>query len=754
MNPENAPAPKPENRSTNAWLSPRRFRFWAIVAVLSYTLGGFFLAPVLVEKLAVDGVRDSMDRELVIGKVRINPFVLSADIENLELRDTDGEALFALGHFRANFQLSSLFRWAWTFREIRFDEPHLLFERFSSGDDRVTRLLADIERLDTAPEPSEPEPSALPRLLIWDLQVNEGTADFRDDVPAEPVTVNAGPVTVDIRELNTLPDQAGQQHVEVRFGDNSAIIWQGSLALAPLASEGTLALQNMALDQARKYLDGVVDLASFAARLSVRTKYRVAETADGALAVELTDLETDLEDVSVTGFEPAEPILDIEAIRTRGGQLAYPEQRVDIGEIDISGLAANLQLDRDGSPRILQLMAPAPEPGATPAEGGDEPAEPWLITAGALRLDTARIGLEDRAVEPAATLTVADLDVSLSGIDNRANTAMALSLAARLEGGGAFGIEGDLTALPAVVFRGRTSLDAVPLALAQPYVEPLARVAIDGGALGAELEVALDDTGGVRADGSIGIDDLQISDTVDNLPLLSWTRLGIEQFRADTAAARAEISRIELKEPYGRIQVKADRSTNLSELVVADTAATAEEPAPVDESAPGPEQSEWTFVVSLIDFENGGMDFSDLSLPLPFEVRIGDLNGSVTTIDSSSVEPAAVRLEGQVGDYGLARIDGKLSVFDPLASTDITMEFRNLLMSDLSPYSIEFAGRQIDEGKLNLDLEYVIDDSQLAGQNAIVVSDLVLGAEVESPNAVSLPLDLAVALLKDSNGVI
>jgi hypothetical protein len=399
-------------------------------------------------------------------------------------------------------------------------------------------------------------------------------------------------------------------------------------------------------------------------------------------------------------------------------------------------------------------MAPAPEPGATSAESGDEPAAPWLITAGALRLDTARIALEDRAVEPAAALTVADLDVSLSGIDNRANTVIPLSLAAQLEGGGALAIEGDLTALPSVVFNGRTSLDALPLALAQPYVEQFARVAIEGGALGAELEVALADTGEVRADGSIGIDDLKISDTIENQPLLSWTRLGIEQFRADTAAARAEISRIGLNEPFGRIQVKADRSTNLAELVASDTAATSDEPAPVDEAAPGPEQPEWTFVVSLIDFENGGMDFSDLSLPLPFEVRIAELNGSVTTIDSSSVEPAAVRLEGQVGDYGLARIDGKLAVFDPLANTDITMEFRNLLMSDLSPYSIEFAGRRIDEGKLNLDLEYVIDDSQLAGQNAIVVSDLMLGAEVESPNAVSLPLDLAVALLKDSNGVI
>ena len=36
-------------------------------------------------------------------------------------------------------------------------------------------------------------------------------------------------------------------------------------------------------------------------------------------------------------------------------------------------------------------------------------------------------------------------------------------------------------------------VDALPLALAQPYVEPLARVAIEGGALGAELLTAIKD---------------------------------------------------------------------------------------------------------------------------------------------------------------------------------------------------------------------------------------------------------------------
>jgi len=84
----------------------------------------------------------------------------------------------------------------------------------------------------------------------------------------------------------------------------------------------------------------------------------------------------------------------------------------------------------------------------------------------------------------------------------------------------------------------------------------------------------------------------------------------------------------------------------------------------------------------------------------------------------------------------------------------VTMEFRNLLMSNLSPYTVQFAGREIAEGKLDLDLLYRIDKGQLAGQNNIVMSDLVLGDKVDNPDAASLPLGLAVALLKDSKGVI
>jgi hypothetical protein len=75
-------------------------------------------------------------------------------------------------------------------------------------------------------------------------------------------------------------------------------------------------------------------------------------------------------------------------------------------------------------------------------------------------------------------------------------------------------------------------------------------------------------------------------------------------------------------------------------------------------------------------------------------------------------------------------------------------------MANLTPYSGKFAGRRIDSGRLSVDLEYKIKNRQLEAENKFIVNKLKLGERVESPNALHLPLDLAIALLQDSNGVI
>jgi len=82
------------------------------------------------------------------------------------------------------------------------------------------------------------------------------------------------------------------------------------------------------------------------------------------------------------------------------------------------------------------------------------------------------------------------------------------------------------------------------------------------------------------------------------------------------------------------------------------------------------------------------------------------------------------------------------------------VSFQNVEMSPLSPYSATFAGRKIASGTLNLNLEYKIQNSELLGENKVVLEQFTLGERVDAPNAINLPLDLAIALLTDTEGKI
>jgi len=73
-------------------------------------------------------------------------------------------------------------------------------------------------------------------------------------------------------------------------------------------------------------------------------------------------------------------------------------------------------------------------------------------------------------------------------------------------------------------------------------------------------------------------------------------------------------------------------------------------------------------------------------------------------------------------------------------------------MVSISPYTMKFAGYKIAQGRMSLDLRYTVRNGQLEGTNRIIVDNLTLGERVESPDALKLPLELAIAILKDSNG--
>jgi len=123
-------------------------------------------------------------------------------------------------------------------------------------------------------------------------------------------------------------------------------------------------------------------------------------------------------------------------------------------------------------------------------------------------------------------------------------------------------------------------------------------------------------------------------------------------------------------------------------------------------------------------------------------------------LNSTSDQPARVDLEGQVAEYGLARVEGAVDAWHPSRASNLQLTFRNLQIPEYSPYTVDFAGRKIAGGTMDLDLDYTVESRQLDGQNNLVLHDLKLGEKMASSDAMDLPLDLAIALLQNSDGVI
>jgi hypothetical protein len=233
-------------------------------------------------------------------------------------------------------------------------------------------------------------------------------------------------------------------------------------------------------------------------------------------------------------------------------------------------------------------------------------------------------------------------------------------------------------------------------------------------------------------------------DPGDTEPVAGWQAMAIEQLELSLAQRSIEASSVSIEGGSGRVIIHEDRTTNFNRLLVAP--AEGDDPAP--EGDDGVDAAPFRVGIAGIVLADSRLQFADQSLPLPFSTRIQKLNGEVSTLASDTQTPADVQLEGQVGEYGMARIEGTIHAWQPTRDTNVMLTFRNLVVPDYSPYTVAFAGRRIAEGRMDLDLGYRLADGKLEGSNAIVLHNLELGEKVESPGAMDLPLSLAVALLR------
>ena len=738
--------------------------------VVVYALIGFFLAPWLLKKNAIESVRANLNAGLRIEKVAINPFVLSLRIDKLELDDPQDAPFARIGQVYLNFQLSSLFRWALTFDEFRLDSPELFIARDNTG--AVNAAFLAPGSADDVTETADAGEASLIRLLIREFSINQSVVNWSDQVPADPVQARFGPVNVSIADLNTLPDRGGQQDVVITTETEGTLSWSGNLHLNPLRSEGHASIKGSHFPLMSAYLRHEIGFDFIDGVADVELDYRVASRADGVFEARVDNFNLQLNNTLVRTFSAANgddesanhEVLRLQLAALSGGTFRWPEREASIGSLAFADGLVSLQRDESGELNILRGQSREPDP-AEPEIHADgtgtatKPGTEWRVSLDRLAINRLAFGLEDRFVQPTANIGIESLDLEVTDISNAPDASFPTTISLLAGSGGTLQLNGAISVLPAPLVDVDVNVHQFPLAWAQPYIKSLADVSFDSGRLnfGGRLQHSVDDP--LLLSGDLEIVEFLITETDEGSRLGSWNRFSADKVALSAGKNRLDVSELRFDGPYADILIAADGSINLGRIEKggdSDHPGTTEENVGDREPAAETEASSAGMAITIgrVVIADAAADFEDDSLPLPFVAKIAGLNGHITTIATTSAEPSEVSLEGKVDEFGFVRVSGTVTPLDPALNTDLNVAFQNVEMPKFSAYTIPFAGREIASGKLDVSLGYKVTASELVGENKVVLRDFELGEKVEHPGAMSLPLGLAVALLKDAEGKI
>ena len=156
--------------------------------------------------------------------------------------------------------------------------------------------------------------------------------------------------------------------------------------------------------------------------------------------------------------------------------------------------------------------------------------------------------------------------------------------------------------------------------------------------------------------------------------------------------------------------------------------------------------------IGRIEVARGNVRFSDFFVRPNYTANLTDVAGSVSAL--SATQAGDVAVDAKVEHAAPVEVRGKVNPFARELSLDLTGKARDVDLPPLTPYAEKYAGYGIEKGKLSFDVHYKIENRKLAADNRLVLDQLTFGQRVDSPTATKLPVLLAVALLKDRNGVI
>ncbi|MFI8738461.1 DUF748 domain-containing protein [Ectopseudomonas toyotomiensis] len=709
-----------------------------LITVFLYSLIGFLILPGIALRIANQQLAQYATLPASLQRVQLNPFTLELSLWGLRIGESGQEQL-SFQRLYANLQSDSLWSGALHLSDVELDgaRTEILFDK--DGTLNLTQLF-NLPQSQAEPkaESSEPFP-----LRIDSIRLREKSLRFQDLRPSEAVEFAYDALDLELHNLSTLAGDNAEMTMTASGPHGAQIDWRGQVSLTPITSSGSLSVSDGRLSTFWPYVRDALPLVLKEGQVDLSSDYRLDLSSGTEL--QLSKIKVQLAPFAIDDPQ-GKPLVRLQRLDIDNTSLDLAKQQVVVGQIRSQGLEAWAAREADGQLDWQKLFAKpesAKSEAAEPAEQAGE-SKPWQVLLQDVQLRDYKAHLADRVPQQEVAVEVGPLNLDLKNFDSLGDKPFDLRLDTGLGKQGKLQAAGNVQLSPTSA-QLKVATQDIDLRLAQAYLSPFIRLELRSGLLGSDLDVQLKSTEplALSVTGSAHVDQLHTLDTLRERDFVRWkqVRVGGLDYRHGESLA---IERVELDQPYARFVINENLTTNVSELIVPQPTTPNESKA--DTGKP------LAIRIGGIAINDGSANFADFSLTPSFATAVQQMNGRIGVLDNQKPQAASVDIQGKVDRYAPMSIKGKLTPFDPLNSLDIATSFRNVELTTITPYSGKFAGYRIRKGRLNLDLHYRIEKGQLNAENKVLVENLQLGERVDSPDAVDLPIRLAVALLKDTQG--
>ncbi|MDX9885384.1 DUF748 domain-containing protein [Thauera sp.] len=719
-------------------------------------------------------------------------------IDQLVLQDREGEPVATVAELELEFADVQPLIGRWHFTRLRLDKPEVDLVMLKDGRMNILDLLPPPAKpAGKAPGATSETPAAAgadgtttaaanatePDFLLALTRIRDGVIRFEDRTLAEPFRARIETINLDMRDLSNVGEIPAEIRLDYVSDAGEKFVHEDVLRLSPFQFSGNLQFEAIKLARYAPYLAKALPGGTISdGALTGALQYRVTLGDKGEPKVEIGSEALALRDFALMLKGAKTPAIKVPELDVRSVLVDLGGRSVRLGGLDLKGAQISAVRFKDGSFDIVKALVPPASPASKGAKGvaSARSGPDWVVAVDKLTLKTASVRLEDRSVRRPVVTTVDNIDFEVDGFSTAKGNTLQFKLDSRFNQRGKVAASGPLTLEPlkADLRLDLRNVDLLPL---QPYVLEQTKIAISRGNITSQgrLNLQIGRRGQVlaRFNGDVGVANFASVDRLNATDFLRWRTLRVGGIDARLEPFSLAIKRVAVDDFYTRLILDDQGRLNLREI----GGFSGDEPAPPpraaaqvvsagDGSFPGeasataegkrtvevatPATPPPPIRIDRIEMKRGNVAFSDRFVRPNYDANLTELVGTLIGFSTAPDAIAKLDLNGKVDKTAPLSINGEFNLFRQDAHLDIVAKVTGFELTGLSSYSGKYVGYGIAKGKLSAELNYKIEDRKLTATNQIFLDQLTFGDKVDSPDAVNLPVQLAVSLLKNSRGEI